>query len=113
MGFSSEKAQNMIFGFKLIAHGILLVFDLTNKNSYINIILKNIEDRKLPIALLGNKSDLVNQRKVSQEDISIFSNKFNLHYFEISTENRENLDNSIIYIATEAYHHILNKKYPI
>lgn len=112
----SEKAQNMIFGFKLIAHGILLVFDLTNKNSFnhlediINIILKNIEDRKLPIVLLGNKSDLVNQRKVSQEDIDIFSNKFNLHYFEISTENRENLDNSIIYIATEAYHHILNKK---
>lgn len=112
----SEKAQNMIYSFKLIAHGILLVFDLTNKNSFnhlediINIIIKNIEDLKFPIVLIGNKSDLVNQREVCKEDIEKFSVKYNLHYFEISIENKENLDNSIIYIATEAYHHIINKK---
>ena len=81
----SEKAQNMIISFKLIAHGILLIFDLTNKSSFdrmediINIILKHFTDPKFPIVLLGNKSDLVNQRKVCQEDIEKFSIKYNLH----------------------------------
>ena len=56
------------------AHGMFLVFDLTDKSSFDNIKtwlsqIKNASEEGVPIILLGNKKDLVKERVISQQDI--------------------------------------------
>ena len=56
------------------ADGILLVFDITNKPSFNkikNFYVQKIKDNcklNIPIILLGNKTDLIDEREVSQEE---------------------------------------------
>jgi GTPase SAR1 family protein len=53
--------------------GIILVFDVTNKSSFDNLskywlpkIIEN-SDTNIELALVGNKTDLINDRQVSSE----------------------------------------------
>ena len=44
-------------------HGVVLMFDLTNKNSYINLEFWMAKcPQEIPIILLGNKNDSINRR---------------------------------------------------
>ena len=60
--------------------GVILVFDLTNKESFKKLDCW-IEDvrvnspEEVSIVLVGNKSDLVDQRKVTQKEIADYANK--------------------------------------
>ena len=79
----------------------ILVFDLTNAETLKNTIRwsKNITDRfcdKLPhIIIVGNKSDMVNLRAVSEQDIKeILQGLENdsIEYVECSTKENNQLD---------------------
>jgi len=71
--------------------GTVLVFDLTNSASFehlpqwIEEVRANIKNN-IPILLVGNKSDLIDQRAVSIEEISNFTRDFNLYYMETSAK---------------------------
>ena len=71
--------------------GAILVFDLTNSASFehlpqwIEEVRASIKD-EIPVLLVGNKSDLIDQRAVSIEEISKFTNDFNLYYMETSAK---------------------------
>ncbi len=73
------------------ALGIFLVFDLTNPSSFEHLPLW-IEELKarinaeVPILLVGNKSDLTDQRAIPIEKINKFTRKFNLYYIETSAK---------------------------
>lgn len=78
--------------------GIILVFDLTNNKSFENLpqwlslIDENID--KCLVYLIGCKSDLIEDRKVNIEDITQFSEKYELKYYEISNKNdKGDIDN--------------------
>ena len=45
-----------------------------------------------PVILCGNKSDLKNQRAISEKEGKTLSEKYNIEYFDISTKKNENLD---------------------
>jgi GTPase SAR1 family protein len=79
--------------------GFLLVFDLSNretfesvKNHRDNVLRVKAEDPNLPIILIGNKSDLQSQRKISQEEAVALAQKWNIEYIETSAKTRENVD---------------------
>ena len=60
------------------AMGIVLVFSLTEKETFDNISkwIKDIKDNKgddISLIILGNKSDLRDQREVSEESILQFT----------------------------------------
>ncbi|MHA1109927.1 MAG: GTP-binding protein [Promethearchaeota archaeon] len=72
------------------AMGALLLFDLTNRESF-DHIPKWIEEVKsnageIPMLLVGNKSDLVNERSVSREEAESFAREFQLFYIESSAK---------------------------
>ncbi|MHA2363382.1 MAG: Rab family GTPase [Candidatus Hodarchaeales archaeon] len=79
------------------ASGALLVFDVTNKQSF-NHLEKWIEETKtiikteLPFILLGNKVDLDDMRLISTEEIKKKADELGITtYFETSALNGENV----------------------
>jgi len=46
----------------------------------------------IPLLLVGNKSDLKDQRAVSLQEITRFTQKFNIDYIETSAKTRENVE---------------------
>ena len=71
--------------------GKILVFDLTNSASFehlpqwIEEVRANIK-AEIPVLLVGNKSDLTDQRAVSVEELNNFTRDFNLYYMETSAK---------------------------
>ncbi len=71
--------------------GALLIFDLTNSASFehlpqwIEEVRANVKT-EIPLLLVGNKSDLVDQRAVSLEEINNFTHNFHLYYMETSAK---------------------------
>ena len=77
--------------------GILIMFDLTNKTSFTNIKywiedLKDKTGHKIKKIIVGNKSDLVDKRKVTNEDIKSITDKYK--YIEVSALNGNNVENA-------------------
>ncbi|MFX1312773.1 MAG: Rab family GTPase [Promethearchaeota archaeon] len=96
-----------------------IVFDLTNRKSFENIkawyqeLETFIEGRDIPIIIIGNKSDLVDQREVDYKDgvklVSELLKKLNIKisYIETSALTGENVEDAFTLIA---YHYITKNK---
>lgn len=81
------------------AEGFLLVFSLTSRSSYeeakqiYNQILRvNEEKENIPVVLLGNKCDLLDERQVPSNEIEKFVQMSSIKYFEGSAKERINVD---------------------
>ena len=74
--------------------GVVLVFDITNRQSFANIQYRmtamGCEYRQLDqcVILVGNKSDLAGQRAVSTEEAEEFARMHNADYLEVSAKNK-------------------------
>ena len=84
--------------------GAVLVFDLTNSSSFdhlpqwIEEVRANIQ-AEIPLLLVGNKSDLIDQRAVSLEEINTFTRDFNLYYMETSAKTGEGVGDCFYILA--------------
>ncbi len=84
--------------------GALMIFDLTNSGSFehlpqwIEEVRANVKT-EIPLLLVGNKSDLVDQRAVSLEEINSFTNNFNLYYMETSAKTGEGVGDCFYILA--------------
>ncbi|MFX1480741.1 MAG: GTP-binding protein [Promethearchaeota archaeon] len=84
--------------------GALLIFDLTNSSSFdhlpqwIEEVRTNVKI-EIPLLLVGNKSDLMDQRAVSLEEINKFTNAFNLFYMETSAKTGEGVGDCFYILA--------------
>jgi small GTP-binding protein len=84
--------------------GALLIFDLTSTASFehlpqwIEEVRANVNS-DIPLLLVGNKSDLEDQREVTLEDINSFSDKFNLYYMETSAKTGEGVGDCFYVLA--------------
>ena len=84
--------------------GALLIFDLTNYESFehlpqwIEEVRANVKS-DIPLLLVGNKSDLINERTVSKEEINDFTGKFNLYYMETSAKTGEGVGDCFYILA--------------
>jgi len=94
---SQEKFGKLSPAYYRRAHICVLVFDLTNLKSFENACNFWIDDINentncCEIIVVGTKSDLI-ERKVPQEQINDFCNKYSLPYFEVSAKKYETLQN--------------------
>jgi Ras-related protein Rab-11A len=84
--------------------GALLIFDLTNSASFehlpqwIEEVRANVKT-EIPLLLVGNKSDLVDQRAVSLDEINVFTRDFNLFYMETSAKTGEGVGDCFYILA--------------
>ena len=76
------------------ANGIILVFDLTNENSFtkLNSWIKDINENagNVEVILVGNKSDL-EDRKITKYKAEIFAKEKNVKYIETSAKEGTNI----------------------
>uniref|UniRef100_A0A0K8TPU4 Putative ras subfamily protein of ras small gtpase n=1 Tax=Tabanus bromius TaxID=304241 RepID=A0A0K8TPU4_TABBR len=91
--FSAMREQYMRSG-----EGFLLVFSLTDHSSFDEIpkfqkqILRVKDRDEFPMLMVGNKSDLEHQRRVSLEEAQNFSRSLGIPYIECSAKLRVNVD---------------------
>jgi len=84
--------------------GALMIFDLTNSASFehlpqwIEEVRANVKS-EIPLLLVGNKSDLTNERLVSIEEINNFTRDFNLYYMETSAKTGEGVGDCFYILA--------------
>ncbi len=83
---------------KLIIYslGCLLIFDITNENSFINVLnwLQDLQEygpKSMNKILVGNKSDLEKERVVSFDSGSELAKKYRMDYIEVSALTGENV----------------------
>ncbi|XP_055698898.1 ras-like protein 2 [Phlebotomus papatasi] len=91
--FSAMREQYMRSG-----EGFLLVFSLTDHSSFMEIAkfqkqILRVKDRdEFPMILVGNKSDLEAQRRVSLEEAQQLCRQLGIPYIECSAKHRINVD---------------------
>ena len=88
------------------AAGALVVYDITNKQSFINV-KKWLEEaqvngnKEMVLALVGNKSDLESKRQVSQQEGLDFANKNGLIFIETSAVSASNVSQVFMNVASQ------------
>ncbi|KAL6338748.1 hypothetical protein AAG906_023897 [Vitis piasezkii] len=96
------------------AVGAMLVYDITKRQSFDHIPrwleeLRGHADKNIVIILIGNKTDLEEQRAVPTEDAKEFAEKEGLFFLETSALEATNVENAFLTILTEIFN-IVNKK---
>ena len=99
-----EKYKSITKNLKLRVQGIILMLDITNKESYQNIktwnnLIKEECGHKLPIIIVGNKTDLEEDRFIIKEDAKAHFKKQKLKYVETSCKEGKNIKKAIIRIC--------------
>uniref|UniRef100_T1JG14 small monomeric GTPase n=1 Tax=Strigamia maritima TaxID=126957 RepID=T1JG14_STRMM len=96
-----ERFRSLTTAFFRDAMGFILIFDLTSERSFLNIRnwleqLKTHSYCENPdVILCGNKSDLEDQRAVTEERAKEVADKFGLLYFETSACTGQNVSKAI------------------
>ena len=95
------------------ADGIIIVYDITNKESFervqdwIKSVYDNTETYKeIQMIIVGNKIDLEEKREVRKEDGLKIGKYYEIDFFEASAKNAEGVNNFMIKIIGD----ILNNK---
>jgi small GTP-binding protein len=111
----TERVDSIILKNRKFVQGVILVFDLTNRQSLINVDgwLKGIKDYNpnIDIILFGNKCDKEeNQWQVKREEAQEFAKKRNLEYFETSAKLGKGIKEGFNYISNAIYDRLERKK---
>ena len=91
-----ERFKNITANYYRGAHGILVLYDITDVDSFKNLnnwlmeIEKNAKSNVVKV-LIGNKSDLSSLRKVSVEEGEEFAEENGMKFIETSAKNRDNV----------------------
>ncbi|KAK4720960.1 hypothetical protein R3W88_011193 [Solanum pinnatisectum] len=96
------------------AVGAMLVYDITKRQTFDHIPrwleeLRAHADRNIVIILIGNKTDLKDQRAVPTEDAKEFAQKEGLFFLETSAMEATNVEDAFSTVLTEIFN-IVNKK---
>jgi len=101
------------------AQASFIVYDITNRQTYENVkvwiqeLEEFIENKELPIILVGNKSDLIEQRQVSTQEGADLANELSttraskISHIETSALSGENIEDAFSLIS---YHFIMKSK---
>jgi Ras-related protein Rab-35 len=97
MKFAFYRLRLFIYSYYRNAAGILIAYDVTNGESFVNTkrwieeVKNNCGDDGVPIVLVGNKCDAPN-RVVSLNDQQEYAKLMNLPFFETSAKENINVD---------------------
>ncbi len=95
-----EKFRVITKAYYRNASGILIVYDITNADSFVNTkrwieeVKENCgtDESGISMILVGNKCDCEAQRVVALDDLKTYSNAMNLKFFETSAKENINID---------------------
>ena len=107
-----ERFRSVTRGYYRGAAGALLVFDVTRRQTFAHIgsWLTDARANTNPhtvMILIGNKSDLNEQREVSFEEASRFAEENNLLFLECSAKNGDNVEQAFLSTARKIHEKVL------
>ena len=91
-----ERFKTILASYFRGANGILLIYDITDRESFeslthwLNEIEKNA-NKNIKILLIGNNCDLEEQRQVSYQEGKDFALKNNMNFLEVSVKDDINI----------------------
>ena len=99
------------------ADGIIIVYDVTNKDSFdkIHDWVKSVHDnidtyREIHMLIVGNKIDLEESRQVSKEEGEKICKYFDIPYFEASAKNADGVRNFMMKIINDIVNNKVNDR---
>lgn len=105
-----ERFKSIATNYLKKANGILLVYDITNKDSFKNIDtwaneITSEQSKHKPIILLGNKSDMNEKRVISKEKGEEFAKNCcgGIKFYETSCKTGENVEKAIDDLVFQIY----------
>ncbi|XP_040053230.1 ras-related protein Rab-27A [Gasterosteus aculeatus] len=96
-----ERFRSLTTAFFRDAMGFLLLFDLTNEQSFLNVrnwmsqLQIHAYCESPDVILCGNKCDLSDQRAVREEEARELAEKYGVPYFETSAANGQNVNQAV------------------
>ena len=112
-----ERFKNIIASYYRGAHGILLLYDVTDKDSFKNLsnwlieIEKNASKNVLRL-LIGNKCDLEDKRVISYNQGKEFADTYGLKFIETSAKKNLNVNEAFETLGRELMIASAEKKVP-
>jgi len=109
-----ERFQNITVSYYRGAHCIILVYDITQAKTFEHVHKwhKQIQEHSnanVQMLLVGNKSDLVENRQVTYEEAEELANKLGISVFEASAKDGTNVDQAFYHVVNQAIQHELHK----
>ena len=97
------------------AKGAIIVYDITNADSFNNVESWMNEVTKkgktdMQFLLVGNKKDLINDRKVTEQKGIDKAKELNMNLFEASALEKTNVNEAFNYLVKEIYLNIRKEK---
>ena len=92
-----ERFRTITSSYYRTAHAIAIVFDITRRQSYEHVkrwvedINKYAKENTIKF-LIGNKSDLANEKQVSYEEARALASQMGMTYFHLSAKRNENIN---------------------
>lgn len=93
------------------ALGAVLVFDLTQRSSFdeLNMWINDLNSLCAPnayIILVGNKTDLADDRQISETEAQEFAKRYNIIYIETSAKTGANVEDTFVRLGQGILRHI-------
>ena len=106
-----ERYRSLAPNFIKKADGIILMYDITNRESFDTISrwwndIFDLKERDFPVILVGNKCDLEDERKVQKEEGEKIAKEYNVKFYEASNKDGINVEKS----SRELINVILSRK---
>ncbi|KAJ1916582.1 Ras- protein Rab-1A [Mycoemilia scoparia] len=101
-----ERFRTITSSYYRGAHGIIVVYDVTDKESFNNVKswLQEIDKyaaEGVHKYLVGNKSDLQDKRQVTTEEAKEFADSLGISFIETSAKESENVDEAFVSLARQ------------
>jgi len=101
-----ERFRTITSSYYRGAHGIIIVYDVTDRQSFQNVEhwLKEIDKYatgNVNKLLVGNKSDLQSKKVVTYDEAKEFADKHGIKFLETSAKNSHNVEQAFQTMATE------------
>ena len=108
-----ERFRSLSENYIKKANGILLVYNISERVSFQNIEnwMESIKENSngIPTILIGNKSDLNDERAVSFEEGNQKAQEFGCPFYETNCKNGDNIDKCFVELAELVYEKIGKK----
>jgi len=108
-----ERFRTITSSYYRGAHGIIVVYDITDQVSFNNVKqwLQEIDRyacENVNKLLVGNKSDLVSKRAVETATAKSFADELRIPFLETSAKNATNVEQAFLTMATEIKNRMVN-----